>query len=715
MAVELTNTSKSFVGTGISSVYAPEFYANSSDQVYVTVDGVLQALGDDYVLDGLGNAAGIQITATFANGSAVFIERSTQITQEVDTQNNETILEDVLDGEFDKLTMIAQEINAGLARAFLVQKGQTGSVIDKTLFAGKYYAGDAGGDLVPASGTGNDSALRTDLANGTTNGDRLVGHKEAFAGAVATTLFNIISRDRIKLDSEFGTVDRTGATDVTAQVKSFINAMLNEPWRGGKSGGKYKVTLGQLAFDNNQVDTPFIDWDTGGFQNTILVAAANADAAFLSFTNGTAVSGAGRFWQGGRIGGIQFLKAAGSAAAFTNMHGLNLRGFFQTNFGLMATDAIGGDAGHAERKLFGGSNPDPYHIAFCYFEGFQTLGGRFAFNNDNYVGFNGNWIDKLYSAGATGGGYKGYGAANTVRVASLDCLGWAFSDNTDGLGGGSRSFRLLDGELDAVEFGIDVDRLMDSQFACRLNHTFEAGPALCFPKTSLRLAAGGIYVSNCDFHLIHRINPGCTKPTIGKFVDFSSAGGAIGNVYIKHRLDDNAGLGLTNADLVSGFNANSKARYTDNNDLPIVDTIRSMVTARALTTFTVPNGGFGGGSNFIPYATEFLDPMIIFNPATGLMTFNSYGSFRIEVSHVLTFASAGIRVRLAAYLNGVSNKSVYRYSQTTNAELYGMWVELDVQPGDTLQFNIDQNSGAGVNFTTFLANNDNFLVAQSLR
>lgn len=129
MAVELTDTSANFVGTGGSSVYAAPIYANDDDQIGVYVDGVKKTLGDDYVLNGLGSPVGISITANFPNGSAVYVERATPIKQEVDTQNNETILEDVLDKSLDKLTMISQERAGETARAVLLPRGETGFVL----------------------------------------------------------------------------------------------------------------------------------------------------------------------------------------------------------------------------------------------------------------------------------------------------------------------------------------------------------------------------------------------------------------------------------------------------------------------------------------------------------------------------------------------------------------------------------------------------------
>lgn len=166
MAVETTTTSASFTGTGVSSTYAPGFYVNSSDQVQVYVDGVLKTLGVDYVVNGVGASAGCTIVGTFAGGSAVYIERVTPITQLVDTQNNETILEDVLDAEFDKLTMIAQEAAGKLLRAMLVPKGEIAPALQSvSLRANKFAAFDSSGALIGAAVSPGVSATGTLVAN----------------------------------------------------------------------------------------------------------------------------------------------------------------------------------------------------------------------------------------------------------------------------------------------------------------------------------------------------------------------------------------------------------------------------------------------------------------------------------------------------------------------------------------------------------------------
>lgn len=236
MAVETTATSASFIGTGVSSTYSAGFYVNSSDQVDVYVDGVLQTIGDDYVVNNVGTAAGCDIVGTFALSADVFVERVTPITQLVDTQNNETILEDVLDAEFDKLTMIAQEIDGKTQRAFLVPKGESGYVLPvASLRANMFPAFNAAGDLILSTGTGADAGLRGDLASGLVGlGSALVKFLAAGAGAVARTLLAKLRETPSVKD--YGAVG-DGVADDTVAVRAFMTA-----GGGYVPPGVYKLT-----------------------------------------------------------------------------------------------------------------------------------------------------------------------------------------------------------------------------------------------------------------------------------------------------------------------------------------------------------------------------------------------------------------------------------------------------------------------------------------
>lgn len=129
MAVALTATEYSGTGTGALATFGTGIYATASDQIKVYAAGVLKTIGADYTLNNIGGSGGVDVVGNFTLGAAVYIERVTPFTQLVDTQNNETILEDVLDAQFDKLTMIAQEISGKADRALLVPKGEPGLLL----------------------------------------------------------------------------------------------------------------------------------------------------------------------------------------------------------------------------------------------------------------------------------------------------------------------------------------------------------------------------------------------------------------------------------------------------------------------------------------------------------------------------------------------------------------------------------------------------------
>lgn len=241
MAVETLATDATFTGTGVSSTYSPEFYVNSSDQVKVYVDGVLQTIGDDYVVNNVGTAAGCDIVGTFTLGSVVYIERVTPITQLVDTLNNETILEDVLDAEFDKLTMIAQEIDGKASRAVLLPKGESGYTLPAPAArAGKFLSFD------PVTGT-------PIVALGTSVADLATAlFLQSGAGAVARAA-QAKMRDIIS-PLDFGCAG-DGVTNDTANMLKAITEATSRGARLDGGGKTYLVsalaaTITRLSIDN---------------------------------------------------------------------------------------------------------------------------------------------------------------------------------------------------------------------------------------------------------------------------------------------------------------------------------------------------------------------------------------------------------------------------------------------------------------------------------
>jgi hypothetical protein len=117
MAVSTTTRRISYTGNGATLAFAYPFRILDAAHLKVYVDTVLQSSG--YAVSGVGGATGGTVTfsAAPANGAVVLLLRDVPLTQTVDTQNNETILEDVLDTSLDKLTMIAQQIAENIGRS----------------------------------------------------------------------------------------------------------------------------------------------------------------------------------------------------------------------------------------------------------------------------------------------------------------------------------------------------------------------------------------------------------------------------------------------------------------------------------------------------------------------------------------------------------------------------------------------------------------------
>lgn len=117
-------------------------------------------------------------------------------------------------------------IDMALNRLTATQQDQERKKLDVPTFdrAGKFLAFDAEGNTVAASGTGADSALRTDLAD--TTGASLVAFQRSATGSVPRSVNLNLSSYAIKAWSEFAlTMD---GTDKSANLSAAITAALTE-------------------------------------------------------------------------------------------------------------------------------------------------------------------------------------------------------------------------------------------------------------------------------------------------------------------------------------------------------------------------------------------------------------------------------------------------------------------------------------------------------
>ncbi len=508
-----------------------------------------------------------------------------------------------------------------------------------------------------------------------------------------------------------------GSSNHTANLLEFYNYCIDNGNDGWLMPGDYIIDLGQLSFDNGHTDKALPNILTSGHSVTKFTASSDIDSFYLSFTNGVAVSGVGRFWRGGFHGGLSF-RPSGAVSGLPNNHGLILSGLESTKFGFFDGEGIGGDTVHIKRNLFGGSNPDPYSVALCKFEGARGVrNGGMAFNNDNYVGMNVCEIDFIRAIENSGGVFSGQGASNTVKsISSGSCAGWGVGDQPDVVGGASTRFTLGSAEFDDIEFGIDSSISSQSDYGKhRFVHRYNFGPLNpsggYWPRKALKVGNSTRTVVGLKFNTIDRIEVGGTKVDLGEFADFSNAASFLSQVNIERQILDNASFGFENSDLFTNFNTGSEVRYSIPFSI-VIDTFKlntTYVKVRNSGAVTVKNGGFASSANFVGYDQPLEGAASrLYDTANFEYTAPASTMYRIKANLAMSLNS-GNRVRMAIFRNGSLISSDFDYCIATGPQTYTIEGDFLLNAGDLIKINADQNSGSDVTVGGTSSTNDSYL------
>jgi hypothetical protein len=257
----------------------------------VTGTETVLVLGDDYSVGGSGpdGTGSVTALAAWPVNDDFRVERATSLEQEYELPPFEAIRSSALERENDRQLMALQEQVSTLTRAVLAPVGQDAPKLDiagliegdileyrggkfrrflREAFAGKFFAGDASGRPVPASGFGADAALRTDIA--APGGSALVGFLQAGTGAVASTV-QAKQCERLS-PRDFGAVGNGIADDTTA-VFAAIEAVRSGGtlWLG--DGYTFKINQSlilkkPIRFEGGTMEQSTILFASGGsYQN----------------------------------------------------------------------------------------------------------------------------------------------------------------------------------------------------------------------------------------------------------------------------------------------------------------------------------------------------------------------------------------------------------------------------------------------------------------
>lgn len=140
MAVTTTTSSVRYNGNASTTVFAYTFRILVEPDLVVTIGGALQTLTTHYTVSGVGDAGGGNVTFITAPASGtnnVVFKRVVTNTQPTDYQNGSKFDEDVVETDFDRRTMVSQELsnklNSSTGQAIQIPVEHTAASFNPTL------------------------------------------------------------------------------------------------------------------------------------------------------------------------------------------------------------------------------------------------------------------------------------------------------------------------------------------------------------------------------------------------------------------------------------------------------------------------------------------------------------------------------------------------------------------------------------------------------
>ena len=243
-----------FIGNGTASVFGfafKVFTASDLDVVRLTISSGIEytlVLNADYTVslngDQNSNPGGsiTLLAGPLASGFTLTITSDIPNLQPTDLTNQGGFYPEVITDALDRATIQIQQMTRDVGRS--IKSPVADGTLDMELpnvtnRAGKYLVFDAGGLPTASVGTGNDTALRTDLADTSLAlaGANLIGYRANYASSVGRTALSKL-RDVVSV-MDFGAVGDGVVDDTTAFTTAVSAAGTRNVF---VPAGSYKIT-----------------------------------------------------------------------------------------------------------------------------------------------------------------------------------------------------------------------------------------------------------------------------------------------------------------------------------------------------------------------------------------------------------------------------------------------------------------------------------------
>lgn len=265
MALQTTHIRRIYTSTAGQTVFVYDFLTFNAAHLQVTVNAVLKTLTTDYTVTNVGAPDGgnVVFNVGLNNGDTVMITRVVPLIQESDYVPNDTLPADTLERDFDKVVMMAQQLQDSIV---IGGGGGAADAVQQALVA---HINDTA-DTVHTVGTkiSTHNGLNTGVhgvgastvessAGAQTKVDTHSGLNTGIHGVGASTVESNAG-SQAKVDNHNALFDRHGATDANTSGRIIR--------RDGN--GRAQVTDGTLISDIATVNNVNVSIDTHNLSTT---------------------------------------------------------------------------------------------------------------------------------------------------------------------------------------------------------------------------------------------------------------------------------------------------------------------------------------------------------------------------------------------------------------------------------------------------------------